>query len=387
MIIILTILKQELEAFKIMAKIGIYSDVHISKTSSILPAYLNDKSVYTTRLQMCLESLKYAHRIFNSNNVDMIVNCGDTFDSHTISSEEQHAYVETLVSCENNSNCVFKTLVGNHDRLNNIFSSIDMLELKNPGEIVTLYDYCAIDNCDLYFMSFFESSEFLDKLQEMLQIFPRQHEKAILFMHGDINGSTLNGNKKIENRISTEILANHFDMVINGHIHCHELIYKQNNTLIYNIGSLTSHSFADNEEYIPSCWILDTDAFEVIEFKNPNAILFKTMEIFDDSYISDIDDKCKTDNPVVLKIKTTNDLKDDIESCLKSISNVIKYKFIFSYKADLIKSERLDVDTDLGDASAKPIESEFIDFLSSRDDLKDDLQIYIDSINGKEIKS
>lgn len=370
-----------------MAKIGIYSDVHISKTSSILPTYLNDKSVYTTRLQMCLSSLKYAYNVFNSNNVDMIINCGDTFDSHTISSEEQHAYVETLVNCENISKCVFKTLVGNHDRLNNIFSSIDMLELKNPGEIVSLYDYHSIDNCDLYFMSFFESSEFLDKMQEMLQMFPRQHEKAILFMHGDINGSTLNGSKKIENRISTEILANHFDIVINGHIHCHELIYKQNNTLIYNIGSLTSHSFADNEDYIPSCWILDTDTFKITEFKNPNAILFRTIESFDDSDINNIITKCKTDNPVVLKIKTTNDLKDDIESSLKSISNVIKYKFIFSYKADLIKSERLDADADLCGSSNKSIESEFIDFLSSRDDLKDDLQIYIDSINSKEIKS
>lgn len=371
-----------------MAKIGIYSDVHISKTSSILPMYRDDTSAYTTRLQMCSDSIMWAYDVFKTNRVDMIVNCGDTFDSHTTTADEQCTYVK-LLNDISLKYCTFsnddfyridRTLIGNHDRLNNHFSSVDILSLSNVSKLVQSYDYVDISNWDIYYISFFDSSEFSKILQDMLSEFPRKHEKAILFMHGDINGSTLNGNKKIENRISTELLTQYFDVVINGHIHCHELIYKQDNKLIYNIGSLTSHSFADNEDYVPSCWIFDTDTLKLSRFKNPHAIMFKSYEVHDEKAIAEMySNSCYPNNPVVLKIKTTIDLKETIDECLKDNENIIKYKFIFTY--DNISVNKDDKVEESNINTNKSIEEEFIDFLSARDDLKDDLQIYADNIN------
>ena len=44
-----------------MAKIGIYSDVHISHNSSIMPTFLGEyDNKYTTRLKMCIDSMKWA---------------------------------------------------------------------------------------------------------------------------------------------------------------------------------------------------------------------------------------------------------------------------------------------------------------------------------------
>ena len=77
-------------------KIGIYSDVHISRTSSILPLYLNDQSKYTLRLENCINSMNDMYQTFEDRNVDVIINCGDTFNSHTISADEMSAYLDII---------------------------------------------------------------------------------------------------------------------------------------------------------------------------------------------------------------------------------------------------------------------------------------------------
>ena len=47
-------------------KIGIYSDVHISRTSSIMPLYLNENSKYTLRLQNCINSMNEMYQTFEN---------------------------------------------------------------------------------------------------------------------------------------------------------------------------------------------------------------------------------------------------------------------------------------------------------------------------------
>ena len=98
-------------------KIGIYSDVHISRTSSIMPLYLNENSKYTLRLQNCINSMNEMYQTFENKNVDLIINCGDTFNSHTISVDEISSYLDI----NHKSFCKELVIVGNHDKYNNVF--------------------------------------------------------------------------------------------------------------------------------------------------------------------------------------------------------------------------------------------------------------------------
>ena len=78
-----------------MAKIGIYSDVHISHNSSIMPTFLDD-GIYTTRLDMCKKSIEWMYELFENKKVDIVVNCGDMYNSHSVSSDEIHNLVHIV---------------------------------------------------------------------------------------------------------------------------------------------------------------------------------------------------------------------------------------------------------------------------------------------------
>lgn len=359
------------------SKIGIYSDVHISHTSSILPLYLDKyDDLYTTRLSMCKKSINWAYKIFKEQNVDYIVNCGDTFNSHTLYSDEISAFTDIkdimhLVHSEKPGFAIH--LIGNHDKFNDNFSSINMLKLIPNNFIVDKYFYRSIDDIDIYAISYFNVTEFNELILEMMEKYPRSNKKSILFMHGDINGSYLSGIKKIENHISTELLTKYFDIVINGHIHCHEKIYDKNNRQIYNIGSLTTHSFADSDNHIAACYVLDTKNMSITQFENPYQILFKSYEIKNIHELKDICDSLNNNYNYILKIKCPFNVKSKAESVLNQYMNIIKYKFVFIYNKDNMFNKSVNINKT---NSINDLQEEFIRFISNRDDLKADVNQY-----------
>lgn len=360
-----------------MALIGIYSDVHISHNSSIIPTYMNDTD-YTTRLKMCKDSIIWAYKEFEKRNVNLVVNCGDTFNSHTITSDELSTYVDVI-------NKIYKpydtwgptldiTLLGNHDKFNDKFSSIDMIRLTNYSHLVQDYYYCFMDDIDMYFISFYNSDEFINKISEMLKKYPRLCSKSILFMHGDINGSTLSGMKKIENHISKNVLTNDFDIIINGHIHCHEMIFNQDNKQIYNIGSLTTHSFADSNNHYGACYVLDTNTGNIEKIINPYQILFRTYNISSNKDKQNLSDYINYNSNLnmILKIKCPYEYKDSLDELLSKYKNILKYKYIFTYD----KKENDDT-LIINNKKSVDIKDEFITFLSNRIDLKANVEDYI----------
>lgn len=360
-----------------MALIGIYSDVHISHNSSIMPTYLDESNDnYTTRLKMCIQSMLWAYKQFRDNNVDIIINCGDTYNSHTVSSDELSAMTDIIG--EMNVPLTFPnyTLIGNHDKFNNTFNSLSWMKLLEDTTLVNDYVHLSYDDTDIYCISFYEAPEFIEKIKEMLETYPRECSKAILFMHGDINGSWLSGTKRIENHIPTDFLTQYFDVVFNGHIHCHERIYNQNCKEIFNIGSLTSHSFADSNNHIPACWIYDTNTRKLTCIENPHAILFITEIVEDESDINSLVHSLPVINKAILKIKCPFDLKDMIEKALEPLKNIIKVKYIFTYNNE-IKSDSNDKDVKSNQSTQLDVKDEFISFLSERTDLKGDIDLYI----------
>lgn len=373
-------------------KIGIYSDLHISRNNGIMPLYLGqNKNGYTTRLDICKNTMGYMHQIFEQENVDVIINCGDTFNSHTVTSDELKCFSEIYgnrLYDNNYSRAKEYILIGNHDKFNDSFSSLDLLNFFNTFDIQLIdeFEWYSTENVDIYMIGYFKSEEFYQKVQEMLEKYPRQHEKAILCMHGDINGSTLFGTKKITNQIDNVDLFKNFDIVINGHIHCSEIIKsKDNEKMIFNIGSIMSHSFADSNNHIGSFYVYDTETDEWKKFINPYQILFRYYIIESEEDLLNVRDKLsilQNDNlQVILKIKCKSKFKDIVEDFLsKHCTNVISCKYILIYdiesssneESPSIKTNNMSTNINI----SGNIKNEFISFLKTSGELKYDLQDY-----------
>ena len=373
-----------------MSLIGIYSDVHISHNSSIMPTF-SDNEIYTTRLDMCKKSIEWAYEQFEKRKVDIVVNCGDMYNSHSVTADEIHTLVHTVKNIYkpyevlNWTPNIDITIPGNHDKFNNVFNSLEFLKFNGYTQLVDKYTYfntCGRDTFsgwDCYAISFQEADDFVKIVHDMLTEYPRANSKAVLFMHGDINGSMLSAGKRITNHIGTDFLSEHFDLVINGHIHCHELIYNKNDKRIFNIGSLTSHSFADSNNHVPACYVLDTETEEIEQISNPHAILFKSYNIFNKTDLELVfHDITRSNNKTIVKIKCPVDMKDEIESLIKDTPQIIKSKFIFMYN----KEKDNEIDSSINAVSSTDIKDDFIMFLSERADLKGTIDNYVNIIKG-----
>lgn len=372
-------------------KIGIYSDVHISRNNGIMPLYLNkNENGYTTRLDFCRKAMGYVYQTFSKEKVDLIINCGDTFNSHTVTSDELKCFSEIygskMYGSESQRPKEF-IIVGNHDKFNDSFSSIDLLNCFKTFniQVVKDYEWDSWEGVDIYLIGYFKTEEFNQKIQEMLEKYPRQHDKAILFMHGDINGSTLFGSKKITNQIDNEMLYDKFDIVVNGHIHCAEMINKKDNKLIMNIGSLTTHSFADSNNHVGSFYVYDTDTDIWVRHINPYQILFRYYIIENQKDLEELKDKLlmlENDNlSVILKIKCKNKFKDTIEQYLdKHCANIVSCKYILMYdtesNSDENNSSTETINTQTNINISGNIKNEFISFLKTSGELKHDMQDY-----------
>lgn len=363
-------------------KIGIYSDVHISRTSSILPLYLNDHSKYTLRLENCINSMNDMYQTFEDRNVDVIINCGDTFNSHTISADEMSAYLDII----HKPFCKEYIIVGNHDKFNNIFNSIKLGDLFDNIDIVDKYKVFRIDSSDVdvYMIAYFNPKEFNELLDEMLTKYPKEHKKSILFMHGDIDGSLLFGNLRVENQISKAKLIQNFDLVINGHIHCNETIYNKDDKKIINIGSLTTHSFADSNKHIGRYYILNTYDMSIESFEAKDQILFRTYEINNENDVIKFKEQlCMSPFKKIVKIKCPFELKDNIETiCLDDHYKILKYKFIFIYDNKSNDSEESLKTSNILNNDNILIEDKFLNFIKNQDSLKWAYEVYESIVKG-----
>ena len=176
-----------------------------------------------------------------------------------------------------------------------------------------------------------------------------------------------------------DFLTKYFDIVINGHIHCHERIYNQNDKQIYNIGSLTTHSFADSNQHYGGCYILDTDTFEIKFFKNPYQILFRTYNIKTNDDETNLYDTLNSDKDLntILKVKCDYSCKESIDKMLSNFKNIIKYRYIFTYESNNKNSDN-DTSTSLKRfKNNESIEELFINFLNGREDLKSNINDYV----------
>ena len=146
------------------------------------------------------------------------------------------------------------------------------------------------------------------------------------------------------------------------------LIYKSSiSGNVINVGSISTHSFSDDEESVPQCYIFDTETLDLKTFKPTVCPLFRKFNI--ESNISELENflnKLNKSYKYILHITCPFELKEDVKQFLTDnneyiISNRLSVK--------VSKEEKLDDNSEslLNLQSNIDIKQSFKDFLDITD--------------------
>lgn len=350
-------------------KILIYSDLHISKTSSILPLILKDSS-YSYRQNMIMKLGKFLSDVVEEQHPDLIINLGDTFDQHVISSYDINVASAFFKNFEKYKDIPHIVLVGNHEMVNTNFNAVELLD--NIPNIQVINTPCTLYD-DLAFLPYCNYKD--------ITYFP---EGRFLFSHQDIQGSSVRGDFVLPDGIDRRVLLDSYKFVFNGHIHKPSI--KDN---IINVGSIATHSFSDDSESVPQCYIFDTDSLDLKVIKPKHICpLFRKFDIECKSQLEDIlNGLSHTDYEYVIQCNCDFADKVAVKELLDNSDMVIASRLNFKLKKESVlgntdvfeSNDALSLNTnniDLSDAFKSYVEN-------NASDLKFPTKLYLDVLRGE----
>lgn len=316
-------------------KILIYSDIHISKTSSILPLSYDNNSKYSYRQHMIIKTGEYLANLADEQNVDLIINLGDTFDQHTVTSYD----IDTASKFFEAFRLINKphlVVVGNHEMINNNFNAIQLL--NNITNITVIAEPCTVNtdlilggntkieepNIELAFMPYCNYTDILD--------YPKG---KYLFSHLDIQGAVVRGNITLSEGVDISTLGSKYDLVFNGHIHKASICKN-----VVNVGSATTHSFADDNESVPQCYVFDTNTLDLQTFRPTICPLFRKLDITSLADLSDKLNSLSDDYKYIINCNCPYDIKSEVKSYLEENAKVLNHRL--TVKID--KQDKTDID-------------------------------------------
>ena len=361
-------------------KLLLYSDLHISKTSSILPLdFLSSKFSY--RQNMIIETGKYLAQIADEYKVDAIINLGDTFDAHTISSYDITTASE-FFKCFRYLRKPHFVLVGNHEMINSDFNAIEILSninditvISKPSTISTNYikslyaqftnDYVE-EGKQLAFLPYCNYHDVLE--------FPKGD---FLFSHQDIQGSSIRGSTVMTEGLDDAKLTSYYKLIFNGHIHKPSV-----RGSIITVGSITTHSFSDDDTSVPQCYVFDTDTLNLTVLRPTICPLFRKLDV------ADKDDLCKQLDGLdksykyIISCSCSYDMKEDIKSFLETYPDVLNFKLTIKVQDE---QEATDDSLSIDVQSNIDIKKSFIEFLDTVDELKFPKDLYRNIVLSLEV--
>lgn len=346
-------------------RIGIYTDVHCSYTSSILPLHC-EGTKYTTRLQMILDTFRWFYNLFEKEKVDIIVNCGDLFDSHNLRSEEISAMSEAL---KFSTGVPEYHILGNHETLDKNRNFYATAMLDNYPYITVVDTPLKLDN-GVSFLPYMETESVNDVLPYI--------SNKILFSHIDIQGSRLNSFHVMDNGANILKLKDLFSMVINGHIHTYQNLGHN----IYNIGATTSYSFADDMDTLPGVAILDTDTMKIDKYPNPHAIRFIKLTANEDLKQFKMILSSYSNSNIALRVDCDFNNKDKVANILEEFNNIVVSRI--QCKSPTTQCANVDSKLDVDMSNSIDVKNKFVSFLKTEAELKYPLENYIDVMKDLE---
>ena len=304
-------------------KIFLYSDLHISRTSSIMP--IGNDNKYTYRQKMIIETGNYLVDIIDKEQPDLIINLGDSFDKNVVTSYDIDVASE-FFKCFRMLSIPHLVLVGNHEMINQEFNAIKIL--SNINNITVINEPCTIntslitrirhpdadltntpkdENIKLAFLPYCNHKDILE--------FP---EGDFLFSHQDIQGSIIRGSFALPEGIDPNILKDKYKLVFNGHIHKPSISGN-----VINIGSISTHSFSDDEEAVPQCYIFDTNTMDLKTFKPTICPLFRKLEIKDNNDLLSQLNKLNKQYKYILHVVCPFESRDEIKQTLQESADLV----------------------------------------------------------------
>lgn len=344
-------------------KIGLYTDVHFSETKSMINKY-SQNSIYSDRLDSCINSLKWTYKTFKDNNVDLIVNAGDFFDKTSLSAQEISALSEIDYPTTQEYH-----LVGNHEMLSNnselnsanIFSSRNNTEIVRDIEVIHNPDY------DVNILLIPYSTDIEYSNNKIKEIVNDKIKINLVISHNyftDINY----GPYKVNNAIELDIFKSKDIPIFNGHIH--NAIDIGN---YHQIGSLMGSGFGDNYEgSYPNILIYDTDTMSIERVENPCSHIF--INIKNPNTISDLKSSLDKlpDNKKLVRVTVSPDKREYFRNFLnKDTENKynIYYSEVISKDKSVSTSSEVDnVDVEVLVDSYESSKLHLIDYIKSKGD-------------------
>lgn len=332
-------------------RIGIFADVHASYTSSIMPLS-SDNPKWTSRLRMIEQTFLFMNDLFKKENVDIIVNCGDMFDSHTLRAEEL-----SLFSSISSFEVPSYHLVGNHELLNHNYYSCSILNNEN-SLVIDSPTVIDINNTKFGFLPYMKSESINSEVLKRL-------ECKYLFSHIDIKGSHLRPDYIMDTGVEPDLLRMYSQYTFNGHLHTHEIVIKDNDGFVMNVGSVTSKSFSDNNLYTPHVMIFDTKDDSYSFVNNPYAILFRRINSNGEADLYKKVDQLISDNnySFILRVSCPYECCDNVRKFLQKLNNrVISYRVIGKVEN---RREIINNESSIEINNTEEISNEFLKFLES----------------------
>ena len=360
-------------------KIFMYSDLHISKTSSILPLTSRNYK-YTYRQNMIIETGKYLASLIDELKPDLIVNLGDTFDQHTITSYDVDVASE-FFKCFRYLNIPHLVLVGNHEMINADFNAIQIL--NNIDNITVISEPTTIDlsllsafnpNSDVVVQS--ANSEIQS---EKIACMPYREFRDItefpngdfLFSHLDIIGMKIRGDYEMQDGVSVDQLSK-YKLVFNGHIHKPSI-----KGSIINVGSISTHSFSDDMDAVPQCYLFDTQTLNLNTYKPTICPLFRKVEITTCDELVKYLNYLNKDYNYVLQITCPFELKEEVKELVAKADFVIGNRL--NVRAD--RTKKAEDSTEVAVESNVDVKKSFTEFLDTTD-LKYPKELYLEVLGG-----
>lgn len=144
---------------------------------------------------------------------------------------------------------------------------------------------------------------------------------------------------------------------------------------ILNVGSITTHSFADSPESYPKCYLFDTETQEIKEYSNINCPLFRKIKVDTLQELNDYLGNCALNSvwKYILHVECNFDVKGEVENTLQNNKALLNYKLT----TKSIKQEGAEeTPAEISLESNLDVKQSFKDFLNTGVELRYPMNLY-----------
>lgn len=311
-------------------KIGIYTDCHFCKSSSILVGSSLNK--YSMRLDFLIKSFKWMYDLFEKNEVCNIFNLGDLISSDVLDAETNSALSEALSYSKGAQEY---WLIGNHEKKSrdSKFHSLSLIKQYPNIKIIDDFEIIDLESLKVLMKSFTSSEHSLEEFQNECKSIK---DKSIVMTHQvykDMIPGMIGYDLDYKEIVKNENILN----IFNGHIHS-----ARDEDKYCQVGSISGMSFGDDySRFLPSIIIYDCDTNTYKRYYNPYATLFYTIDNVD--CIKKFNEQLKLlpEGYKLLRIKVPISFKEEFVNYLNENPEILDKNNILSYRIKLINENNI----------------------------------------------